>query len=105
MRTYRELFAIGEFRTLFTTTSLNVAAGSVGSLALGTLTYAETGSPVLSAFVMFGGPLVRLVSSWFLLSLADLWRPRTAMMLAAAIMGVGRRRRPCPACRSAYGWC
>jgi MFS family permease len=89
VRTYRELFAIGEFRTLFATTSLNVAAGSVGSLALGTLTYAETGSPVLSAFVMFGGPLVRLVSSWFLLSLADLWRPRTAMMLAAAIMGAG----------------
>ena len=89
MRTYRELFGIGEFRTLFTTTSLNVAASSVGSLALGTLAYAETGSPVLSAFVMFGGPLVRLASSWFLLSLADLWRPRTAMMLAAAIMGVG----------------
>jgi MFS family permease len=96
VRTYRELFAIGEFRTLFTTTSLNVAAGSVGSLALGTLTYAETGSPVLSAFVMFGGPLVRLVSSWFLLSLADLWRPRTAMMLAAAIMGVGTAAQAVP---------
>ena len=96
MRTYRELFAIGEFRTLFTTTSLNVAAGSVGSLALGTLTYAETGSPVLSAFVMFGGPLVRLVSSWFLLSLADLWRPRTAMMLAAAIMGIGQAAQAVP---------
>ena len=78
MRTYRELFGIAEFRVLFTTTSLNVGAGSVGSLALGTLTYAETGSPLLSAFVMFGGPLVRLATSWFLLSLADLWRPRTA---------------------------
>ena len=86
MRTYRELFAIPEFRVLFTTTSLNVAAGSVGSLALGTLTYAETGSPLLSAFVMFGGPLIRLTTSWFLLSLADLWRPRTAMMLAAGMM-------------------
>jgi MFS family permease len=86
MRTYRELFAIPEFRVLFTTTSLNVAAGSVGSLALGTLTYTETGSPLLSAFVMFGGPLVRLTTSWFLLSLADLWRPRTAMMLAAGMM-------------------
>jgi MFS family permease len=86
MRTYRELFAIPEFRVLFTTTSLNVAGGSVGSLALGTLTYAETGSPLLSAFVMFGGPLVRLTTSWFLLSLADLWRPRAAMMLAAGMM-------------------
>ena len=89
VRTYRELFGIPEFRVLFASTSLNVAAGSVGSLALGTLTYAETGSPVLAAFVMFGGPLVRLATSWFLLSLADLWRPRTAMMLAAGVLAVG----------------
>jgi len=89
VRTYRELFGIGEFRVLFTSTSLNVGAGSVGSLALGTLTYAETGSPLLSAFVMFGGPLVRLATSWFLLSLADLWRPRSAMMLAAGVMAAG----------------
>jgi MFS family permease len=85
MRTYRELFSLGEFRVLFTTTSLNVAAGSVASLALGTLAYRETGSPLLSSFVMFGGPLVRLCTSWFLLSLADLWRPRTAMALAAGV--------------------
>ena len=89
MRTYRELFGIREFRVLFTTTSLNVAAGSVGSLALGTLTYEETGSPLLAAFVMFGGPLVRLATSWFLLSLADLWRPRTAMMVSAGLMAAG----------------
>jgi MFS family permease len=89
VRTYRELFGIAEFRVLFTTTSLNVAAGSVGSLALGTLAYAETGSPLLAAFVMFGGPLVRLATSWFLLSLADLWRPRTALMLGAGVMAVG----------------
>ncbi len=89
VRTYRELFGVPEFRVLFASTSLNVAAGSVGSLALGTLTYAETGSPVLAAFVMFGGPLVRLATSWFLLSLADLWRPRTAMMLAAGVLAVG----------------
>ena len=89
MRTYRELFGVREFRVLFTTTCLNVAAGSVSSLALGTLTYAETGSPLLSAFAMFGGPLVRLVASWVLLSLADLWRPRASMMLAAGVLGVG----------------
>jgi MFS family permease len=86
VRTYRELFGVIEFRVLFTATSLTVAASSVGSLALGTLAYAETGSPVLAAFVMFGGPLVRLATSWFLLSLADLWRPRTAMVLSAAVM-------------------
>ena len=38
---------------------------------------------------MFGGPLVRLATSWFLLSLSDLWRPRTAIMVAAGIRLVG----------------
>lgn len=85
MQTYRALFGIVEFRVLFLATSLNVAASSVGSLALGTITYAQTGSPVLSAFVMFGGPLVRLLTSTFLLSAADLWRPRSAIMFAAAV--------------------
>jgi len=85
MRTYRELFGVAEFRVLFGATSLMVAAASVGSLALGTLAYAETGSPLLSAFVMFGGPLVRLACSWFVLSLADLWRPRTSIAFVAGI--------------------
>lgn len=85
MRTYRELFGVAEFRVLFGATSLMVGAASVGSLALGTLAYAETGSPLVTAFVMFGGPLVRLVCSWFLLSLSDLWRPRTSIALVAAI--------------------
>ncbi|WP_202873111.1 MFS transporter [Kribbella capetownensis] len=89
MQNYRQLFSIPEFRVLFAANSLNVAASSVASLALGTLTYAQTGSPVLSAFVMFGGPLVRLVSSWFLLSLADLLRPRTALMVAVGVMAGG----------------
>lgn len=85
MRTYRELFGIAEFRVLFGATSLMVGAASVGSLALGTLAYAETGSPLLSAFVMFGGPLVRLTCSWFMLSLSDLWRPRTSIALVAGV--------------------
>jgi MFS family permease len=87
VRTYRELFGIREFRVLFLSTCLNVAAGSMSSLALGTITYAQTRSPLLSAFAMFGGPLVRLVASWVLLSLSDLWRPRTALMVAAGVLG------------------
>ncbi|MFI5694684.1 hypothetical protein ACIA58_22715 [Kribbella sp. NPDC051586] len=96
MQTYRQLFSIPEFRVLFAATSLNVAAGSVASLGLGTLTYSQTGSPVLSAFVMFGGPLVRLVASWFLLSLADLLRPRTALMLAVGVMAAGNALQAIP---------
>ena len=70
--------------------------GPSRSLALGTVTYAETGSPVLSAFMMFGGPLVRLAASWFLLSLADLWRPRTALMVACGAIAGGNALQAIP---------
>jgi MFS family permease len=85
VRTYRELFALPEFRTLFLAQCLNVASSAVGGLALGTITYAATGNPVLSGLAMFGGPLVRLLASWFLLSASDLMRPRTALGLTAAV--------------------
>ncbi len=88
MRTYRDLFAVAEFRVLFAARSLIVGAASVSGLALATLAYAETGAPLLSAFVMFGGPLVRLASAPLLLSLADLWRPRTALIAGAGLNAV-----------------
>ena len=88
MRTYRDLFAVAEFRVLFAARSLIVGAASVSGLALATLAYAETGSPLLSAFVMFGGPLVRLAAAPLLLSLADLWRPRTALAASAGLNAV-----------------
>ena len=88
MRTYRELFGHREFRALFFSQSLNVGAASVSSLALGTITYSSTGSDVLTALAIFGGPLARLVASWFLLSASDLLRPRHALVLAAAVTGL-----------------
>jgi MFS family permease len=85
MRTYRELFGIAEFRGLFIAQCLTVAASSVSNLALGTLTYAGTGSALLTSLALFGGPLIRLVASWFLVSLSDLLRPRTALLLVAIV--------------------
>jgi len=105
MRTYRELFGVAEFRVLFGATSLMVAAASVGSLALGTLAYAETGSPLLSAFVMFGGPLVRLACSWFVLSLADLWRPRTSIAFVAGIEAAAFAAQAIPGLPLVARWC
>lgn len=84
MRTYRELFAVREFRTVFVVRCLTMAATSASSLALGTITYAATGKPVLSGLAMFGGPLVRLVASWFLLAVSDLLSSRVAMGLTAS---------------------
>ena len=74
-----------EFRVLFLAPASTSAAASVSSLALGTITYAATGLRLLTAFAMFGGPLVRLVASWLLLSAVRPVRPRTSFMLAAGV--------------------
>lgn len=83
VRTYRQLFAISEFRVLFVSQCLTIAAHSVASLALGTITYTATGSPVLTALAMFGGPLVRLVGTTFFGAVADTIRPRVALLVVA----------------------
>ncbi|MGN6744397.1 MAG: hypothetical protein ACTHJL_14045, partial [Amnibacterium sp.] len=76
----------GEFRTLFVAQCLTMASAAVSGLALGTTTYAATGSPVLTALALFGGPLVRLAASWFLGAWSDLLRPRSALLLVASVM-------------------
>ena len=85
MRTYRQLFGVGEFRAIFAVQCLAVGAASVSSLALGTVTYSATGNPVLTGLAMFGGPLIRMVASWFLVSASDLVRPRTALAALAVV--------------------
>jgi hypothetical protein len=68
MRTYRELFGAPEFTPLFVTSSVQVAATVVAGLALGTLVYAATHSPLLSALSMFGPSLAQMVGATALLS-------------------------------------
>ncbi|WP_330475723.1 hypothetical protein [Terrabacter sp. C0L_2] len=84
MKTYRQLFAVREFRVLFVVQCLNVGSYAVASLALGTITFAATASPVLTALAMFGAPLMRLVGQTLFGSGSDLVRPRTALVLVAS---------------------
>lgn len=81
MKTYRQLFAVREFRVLFLVQCLNIGSYAVASLALGTITFAATGSPVLTALAMFGAPLMRLVGQSLVGSGSDLVRPRTALLI------------------------
>lgn len=83
MRTYGELFAIAEFRVLFLTRCLAIASVSMASLAIGTITYEQTGSTLLTALSLFGGPLITLVGSATVLGASDSLRPRTAFLLVA----------------------
>lgn len=96
MHTYRALFAHSEFRALFGVRCLTIAAASMASLALGTITYDETGSAVLTALSLFGGPLLTLVGSMTVLGASDVLRPRTALLAAAlaAVVAAGLQAVP-----------
>src|SRR5258708_30263366 len=87
--TYRGLFHTPEFTPLFATTSTQVAASTVSGLALGTLVYTATRSPLLSALSMFGPSLAQVVGATALLSAADRLPPRAAMTGLAAAFGLG----------------
>lgn len=84
VRTYREVFALREFRVLFLARCVTMAAVSIESLALGVTIYASSGSTVLTALAMFGGPLITLVGSATVLGASDSMGPRRASTVMPA---------------------
>ncbi|NUR92490.1 MAG: MFS transporter, partial [Nonomuraea sp.] len=85
--TFREVFAVGEFRVLFGSFTLLVVGDSIKMLALSVLVYAQTGSPGLSAAAYMVGWLPYIFGGMFLLSLADRLPPR-ALMIAGELVRV-----------------
>ncbi|MFE7927309.1 MFS transporter [Streptomyces sp. NPDC057456] len=77
--TYRQLFRTPEFTPLFLAAAAQTAAGTVSGLALGTLVYRATDSPLLSAVSMFGPSLAQVLGATFFLSGADRLPPRAAL--------------------------
>ncbi|MFJ5720046.1 MFS transporter [Streptomyces sp. NPDC093149] len=88
MRTYRELFRAPQFRPLFATSAVQVAASTMSGLALGTLVYAATDSPLLAALSMFGSSLAQVIGATVLMSAADRLPPRAAMSGMALAFGL-----------------
>ncbi|MGW1586627.1 MFS transporter [Streptomyces sp. NPDC002386] len=87
MRSYRTLFRTPEFTPFLLSFAGSAAAQTIGALALGTLVFRATGSPLLSALSMFGPQLAQLAGATFLLSGADRLPPRailTGLSLAFA---------------------
>ncbi|MFJ4603025.1 MFS transporter [Streptomyces griseoluteus] len=89
MPSYRSLFRTPEFTPLFLAAAAQTAASTTGGLALGTLVYRATGSPLLSALSMFGPALAQVVGATFLLSGSDRLPPRTALSAIAAVFAAG----------------
>ncbi|MFH9014836.1 MFS transporter [Streptomyces sp. NPDC017943] len=85
MRSYRELFRTPEFTPFFVAASAQTVAQTMAGLALGTLVYRATGSPLLSAVSMFGSSLVQVLGATFLLSAADRLPPRAALTSLALL--------------------
>ncbi|WP_055531956.1 MFS transporter [Streptomyces graminilatus] len=89
MRSYSALFRTREFTPLFLSASLKAAASTIGGLALATLTYRATGSPLLSALSMFGPQLAQVVGATTLLSASDRLPPRATLTGIALAFALG----------------
>ncbi|NUP48414.1 MAG: MFS transporter [Catenulispora sp.] len=96
MRTYRQLFAVPEYRSLFLTSLAQVAGQTVSGLALATLVFAATGSPLLSALSMFGPSLAQVLGATALMSAADRLAPRAALSGLALIFSVATAAQAIP---------
>ncbi|MFI6685196.1 MFS transporter [Streptomyces sp. NPDC050485] len=88
MPTYRELGRTPEFTSFFLVSSVQVAAATVSGLALATLVFAATGSPLLSALSMFGSSFTQVIGASLLMSAADRLPPRAATTAIAAAFAV-----------------
>ncbi|MEU4151617.1 MFS transporter [Streptomyces sp. NPDC026659] len=89
MSSYRSLFRTPEFTPLFLGSAAQTAAQTLGGLALGTLVYRATGSPLLAAVSMFGPSLAQVLGATVLLSGADRLPPRTALSAIALTFAAG----------------
>ncbi|MGW2311859.1 MFS transporter [Actinomadura luteofluorescens] len=89
MRTYRDLFRAPEYTPLFASFTVQATAQTVSGLALGTLVYDATRSPLLAALGMFGGSFAQMAGALTLLSAADRLPPRTALACTALLFGAG----------------
>lgn len=89
MSTYRDLFRTPQFLPLFVSSSLGVAGTTVSGLALSTLVYAATGSPLLAALSMFGASFAQMIGAMTVLSAADGLPPRAALTGIPLLFAVG----------------
>ena len=79
MRSYRELFRTPEYTPFFFSFAAQNAALTISGLALATLVYRATESPLLSAVSMFGPQLAQMLGATFFLSGADRLPPRATL--------------------------
>ncbi|MEV6811422.1 MFS transporter [Micromonospora sp. NPDC051296] len=78
--TFRDVFAVAEFRVLFTSFGVFMIGETVKMLALSVLVYERTGSGLLAALAYVTGFLPHALGGLFLLALADRWPARALIV-------------------------
>jgi len=81
---FRDVFAVAEFRALWASQVLSLGGDRLALVALTLLVYDRTRSPLLAAIAFAAGTLPYIVGALFLSSLADRFPRRTVMVVADA---------------------
>ena len=82
---FRDVFAVAEFRALWASQILSAGGDRLALVALTLLVYDRTHSPLLTAVAFASGTLPYIVGALFLSSLADRFPRRTVMVAADAV--------------------
>jgi MFS family permease len=85
---FRDVFAVAEFRALWASQILSVGGDRLALVALTLLVYDRSRSPLLAAIAFASGTLPYIVGALFLSSLADRFPRRTVMVAADAVRTV-----------------
>jgi MFS family permease len=85
---FRDVFAVAEFRALWASQILSVGGDRLALVALTLLVYDRTHSPLLAAIAFASGTLPYIVGALFLSSLSDRFPRRTVMVAADAVRAV-----------------
>jgi MFS family permease len=86
--TFRDVFAVREFRALWLSMVLSVAGDRLALVALTLLVYGRTRSPLLAAVVYAAGYLPWVIGGLFLADVADRRPRRSVMIFCDAIRAV-----------------
>jgi MFS family permease len=86
--TFRDVFAVGEFRALWSSVILSTVGDRLALVALTWLVYDRTKSPLLAAVVFAVGYVPWVIGGLFLAELADRYPRRSVMVFCDAVRAV-----------------
>ena len=86
--TFRDVFAVREFRALWFSEVLSVAGDRLALVAITLLVFYRTGSPLLTAMAYAAGYIPWVIGGLFLADLADRRRRRSVMVFCDVVRAV-----------------